>query len=256
MLAREFTEMKRKASAQQPKGQRKGKKPKTRSGFSSVARTRGAAVQGEMKYFDTLLTATSLVASADWTATEFDSTTTGTFFCPSVGAAVNQRIGKSAKVMKLKIHGAINVAAQTDQTAADSACQVRMLLVQDTQTNSTQMQGEQVMTPPATATALLAVNSFQNIDNFGRFKVLKDKTFTIQNPNFSWDGTNIEQTGLIKPFKFSVNFSKNPVVVRFNNTNGGTFADIIDNSFHLLVNISNAGLVPTINWQCRTCFKE
>lgn len=229
--------------------------PKQRAGYSSVPRTRGAQVTGEMKYFDQEVSATALVASADWTVTEFDPGATGTLFVPVVGAAVNQRIGKACKVFKIKINGNISVPPQTNQVATDASCQVRMILVQDLQTNSAQAQGEQVMTAPTTATAALATTSFQNINNFGRFKVLKDKTFVLQNPSITFDGTNIEQSGLIKPFKIGASF-KLPVQVRFNATNGGTIADIVDNSWHLIINTTSINLAPVISYNCRVCYKE
>lgn len=226
-----------------------------RKGFSSVARTRGAAVTGEMKYFESLLSASALTASVDWTGTEHDPATLLTLFDPIVGAGVNQRIGKSVKVLKIKIKGIIASAPQIDQTAADGGSMIRMLLVQDMQTNSAQCQGEQVMAAPGTATSNLVNQSFQNIDNFGRFRVLKDITTNLQNPNMSYDGTNMEQAGLIRSFKMTAIF-KNPVIVRFNATNGGTIADIVDNSFHFIAQTSNIALAPTISYNCRVCYKE
>ena len=208
-----------------------------------------------MKYFDTELALTALTASTDWTGTEFDPTTFNTLFVPVVGAGINQRIGKGAKVYKIKIRGSIVCASQVDQTSADSGTQIRLLLVQDKQTNATQAQGEQVMTDPTAASAAVAVNSFQNIDNFGRFRVLKDKTIILDNSNLSWDGTNMEQAGQVRTFKINIRF-KVPVSVRFNATNGGTVADIVDNSFHIIANASSTGLAPNITYQSRVCFKE
>jgi len=242
--------MKRKADTQ--RSAKTTKKSKNRKGFSSVARTRGAAVTGEMKYFDTVVNGTALVASTAWTGTEFDGAA-GTLFVPVVGAGVNQRIGKGAKVIKIKIHGLIQGNAQSDQTAADNPAVIRLALVQDTQSNSVQAQGEEVFT--ATGNAASIPLTFQNIDNFGRFKVLRDKTIVLQNPNFTYDGTNVEQQGLVKTWKISHTFKK-PVPVRFNATNGGTFADIVDNSFHIMANSSSIGLAPAISYYCRICFKE
>lgn len=229
------------------------KPKKTRKGFTSVPRTRGASVQGEMKYFDTERAAVAIAATADWTNSEVDPATFNTLFVPVVGAAVNQRIGKAAKVMKIRIRGTINAAKQGDQTGSDNPSIVRYALVQDFQTNSAQAQGEQVF---ATATAASSnVFVHQNVDNFGRFRVLHDKTVVLQNPNSTYDGTNIEQQGLAKPFKISHVFQK-PVEVRFNATNGGTVADIVDNSWHMLANSSNGDLAPTISYICRVYYKE
>lgn len=225
---------------------------KTRKGYSSTARTRGAAVTGEMKYVDNGFSG-ALTASTNWTGTEVDPATVNTLLAPVVGAGVDQRIGKSIKVMKIKIKGNVNTASQIDQTAADGAAQIRIALYQDMQTNSTQAQGEDVMS--SFGSALLNVSTFQNINNFGRFRVLKDMNFVIQNPNMTYDGTNIEQAGLLKPFKMNIVF-KEPVVIRFNNTNGGTVADIIDNSFHVIAMTSNTALAPTLNYVSRVCYKE
>jgi len=228
------------------------KRQKNRKGYSSVARTRGAAVTGEMKYFDTEKDGTALPASNEWTGTEFDLTA-NSLFTPVVGAGVNQRIGKEAKVLKIRINGLIVAPSQADQVAADSSSLCRVMLVQDTQTNAAQMQGENLMTSGTTDT--IGINTFQNIDNFGRFRVLGDKFISLQNPNMSYDGTNVEQAGLIKRFKFVYKF-KNPVKVRFNNTNGGTIADIVDNSFHIIANSHNISLAPQISYYSRFYYKE
>lgn len=242
-------------SASAKKQQRGGMTKRPRKGYSSVARTRGAQVTGEMKYFDTERTSVAIAASVDWTGTEYDPATFNTLFAPTVGAGVNQRIGKSVKVHKIKIHGLLNVPAQANQAAADVADVVRLAVVQDCQTNAAQAQGEQVFTSPTSATAYQAVCSFQNIDNFGRFKVLKDKTIKFPQPILAYDGTNIEQGGFEIPFKFSLNF-KTPVVVRFNATNGGTIADIVDNSWHVMANATGVTTAQTIIYNSRVCYKE
>jgi len=144
-------------------------------------------------------------------------------------------------------------AAQQNQTGAEPAANIRIIVYLDKQTNSAQAQGEQVMTAGSSdATALL---SFQNIDNFGRFQVLMDKNVILQNPNMSYDGTNIEQSGLSKTFKFNKKFKK-PIEVRFNATNGGTIADIVDNSLHVLALCDNDDLAPLISYYSRVCYKE
>lgn len=238
--------------------------PRTRKGFSSVARTRGASVTGEMKYYDTELGLTAIPASVDWTATELDPSTTQEpvpvatplgLFQPTIGSGVNQRIGKSCKVLGIKLNGLINVPQQADQTTTDAGLTCRVILYQDMQTNSAQAQGEQLMTDPTTNSAAVAVNTFQNINNFGRFRVLKDKFYTFNPPTITYDGTNIEQMGALRQFKFKKRF-KNPIIVRFNATNAGTIGDIVDNSFHVIANCNNAGLVPSLAYNCRVTYKE
>ena len=125
------------------------------------------------------------------------------------------------------------------------------------QTNGTQAGGQLVMTP--TTTAVQAPHTFQNIDNFGRFKVLKDKTAIIQDPNTGGAANSHDSNGKVVTFKFTIKFRK-PIQVRFNNTNGGTVADIIDNSLHFFANSSNgltSGALPVyVTYLSRVCYKE
>lgn len=231
----------------------RGSKAK-RTGYDTVARTRGVYAAGEMKYFDTICNAQAVAASADWTGTENDPTTFLTLCVPQVGAAINQRIGKAVNIHKIKIHGEVRLSVQAGQMTTDAGWTIRLALVQDLQSNGAQAQGEQVFT--GAASTVLAVNTFQNIDNFGRFRVLKDKFIKLEDPNIVSDSaTNASwsQNGKVVPFKWTVIFKK-PVVMRFNATNGGTIADIVDNSFHVMANTTVAGV--TISYCSRVCYKE
>jgi len=243
--------MKRKGGALERNGKRK--KPRARKNTSSVARTRGAAVTGEMKYFDSTLLGTSVSEDHTWANSNLDPTTLNTLFAPSNGAGVTQRIGKACKVMKLRMRFHLQSAQQTNQTVADPSCDCRIILFQDTQSNAAQPAGTLVMT--GGSNDYNGILQFQNIDNFGRFKVLMDKTINLQNPTMTYDGTNIEQSGISKVWKFTKKF-KVPVTVRFNAVNGGTIADIVDHSWHVIGLCNNDELIPQLSYQARFCFKE
>ena len=146
-------------------------------------------------------------------------------------------------VLKITIRGHISVIAQANQTSADQPGDVRLIMFQDMQTNGSQAQGEDLMAAPGAATGLLCNSTFQNAANFGRFRVLRDKMISLRQAEMVYDGTNIEQEGFTVPFKLSYRFRK-PVVVRFNATNGGNVADIVDNSFHLLAQSTNISHAP------------
>jgi len=244
------------------------KRPAARKGYTSVARTRGAAVTGEMKYFDCELNGVNITATTTtWPAgTMTDPGTTINLgsaavatplclFAPTVGAALNQRIGRKVKVLKVKVHGTLNVVAQTAQSTCDPSCAIRLLLVQDMQTNAAQMTGAQLINDAGGAFTTL--EAFQNPNNFGRFRVLKDKMFMFQNPNLAGSPTagDVIQGSLRTKFKFVVNF-KVPVECHFNATNGGTVADIVDNSFHLVCAADSVTLVPSLYYYSRVSYKE
>jgi len=244
------------------------KKTGKRAGYSSVARTRGAAVTGEMKYFDCDASSITIAScTTTWVAgTITDPLTTINLgsaavanplcLCaPTVGAALNQRVGRKITVRKIKVHGMVVCAQQAAQAAADPSTKIRIVLVQDQQTNAAQMTGAQLFND-ATAAAT-TINSFQNPNNFGRFRVLKDKMITMGNLNLAGSPTanDVVQAGQRVQFKFAVNF-KEPVTVHFNATNGGTVADIVDNSFHLLTATDNNAYAPVIAYYTRVCYKD
>ncbi len=251
-------------SLHKPKRQRTNRK-----GYGSVARSRGAAVTGEMKYFDTELQATTLAAvTTTWVATTLkDPTTTINIgdaavatplclFAPLKSAALNGRIGREVKVLKIKVRGSLQVPAQNLQATADASTLVRILLVQDSQTNAAAMTAAALLNDAGQATTTIL--SYQNPNNFGRFRVLKDKTTNMSDLNLANDTQatgGIIQAGKNIPFKFNVNFKK-PVSVRFNATNGGTVADIIDNSFHIIMGVNQAAYATQGAYYCRITYKE
>lgn len=242
--------------------------PKTRKGFQSTARTRGAAVQGEMKYFDCDYSSTALgLVTTTWVAaTMADPLTTInlgsaavanplTLCVPTVGAALNQRVGRKITILKVKVHGTIIINTQAAQPTADAAAKVRLVLVLDQQTNAAQMTGAQLFNDGTGATTV--IQAFQNPNNFGRFRVLKDKMIQLGNLNLTGSPTagDVIQSGMKVNFKFAVNFKK-PIVVHFNATNGGTVADIVDNSLHLVAATDSNALSPNLTYYSRVCYKD
>jgi len=239
-----------------------------RAGYGGVARAQGAAVVGEMKYFDCERDADALAAvTTTWVAgTMQDPDTTINLgaaavanplclFAPTVGAALNQRIGRKVKVLKIKLHGLIHFSTGAAGNAAKNATAVRLMLVQDCQTNAAQMTGAQLMNDASAASSTLM--SFQNPNNFGRFKVLKEKRYILQDPNMvgTTGGADIAYNGHKMNWKLTVNF-KTPIDVHFNATNGGTVADIVDNSFHIVAGVDTVTYTPLITYYSRVCYKE
>lgn len=207
----------------------------------------------ERKYYTASrngLALTDLTTNDDWTGTEADIATTNCLFAPVTGDDFNNRDGRKVQVIAIKIRGFVEADAQTNQTTADQSCMIRMLLLVDKQTNATQFNGEDVLSGQ---TNTRCINAFQNPAFFGRFKVLKDKQFILQNPSMTFDGTNVEQSGVRRMFKITHKFRK-PMVVHFNATNGGTVADIIDNSFHIMAGYDQGGLNPSLTYTVRTTF--
>lgn len=223
--------------------------------YQTVPRTRGVYAMGEHKYFDQAIYGT-VAKSSTWSGALTEDPTKKTIFAPKQGAGINERIGREVNVHKIRLFGYVQLGSENDSASAAVYGQgVRLLVVQDLQTNATQMDSADLMDGSSNNSVITA---FQNIDNFGRFRVLKDKLLIVQDPNFLKDGTDatkIDTNAIIRPFKISINFKK-PIRVRFNQTNGGTIADIVDNSFHVVANARTFGAAdatqPTVSISYRS----
>lgn len=243
-------------------------RPAQRAGYGSTARARGAAVTGEMKYFDCERDSGAISAvTTTWVAgCMVDPTRTINLgdasvatplclFAPKVSAALNGRIGRKAHVYKVRIAGTIKIPPQTAQGTADASPTIRLALVLDKQSNAAQMTAATLFNDAAGAET--TITAFQNPNNFGRFRVLKEKYYQFSNVNLTGDpsASNLVQCGCTINFKMSVSF-KQPVQVNFNATNGGTVADIIDNSLHIVCGATSVAMAPVIAYYSRVCYKE
>lgn len=209
-------------------------------------------IQGERKYFDSLRSGFALTSSATQTAgLEADPATTNTLFAPTQGDDISNREGRNVYVYSITIKGSLTTTAATAETAADTCQGVRMILCIDKQTNGAQMNSEDLITSSNPGTF-----NFQNTQFFGRFRILKDKTYTFPPTPIAANGTaaQIFQGSVVKYFKIKHKFAV-PLRVNFNATNGGTVADIVDNSFHLIAGRDKADPGVTLNYQCRVSFK-
>lgn len=209
----------------------------------------------EPKYFDTGKLDASISVANTWAGSEVDPTTFNTLCVPIKGSGINQRIGRRIAVKKIKIRGFIIVPGQSSQSTADAAQYFRLVLFMDKQTNGTQAQGEEVFADPQVAANGNACLTFQSLNNFGRFEVLKDEVKTISNLNMTGPAASIVTAGYMVPFKMTKTF-RDPVAVHFNETNGGTVADIVDNSFHLLAKTSSVGMNASLSYEARVVYKD
>jgi len=239
-----------------------------RSGTSAVPRALGAQVTSEMKYFDTERAETQLAAcTTQWVSGQlFDPTVSidlgnpavigPPLFCPQQGNGLNGRIGRKVHLYKIRIQGTISMPNQSNQSIADPASKIRLMLVLDKQTNGTNMAPSLFMSPASSA--LVTINSFQNPQNFGRFQLLKEKTYIVSSGQLGNSGAaapDLMQSGTKIHFKLNYVFKK-PLLVNFNATNSGLIGDIIDNSIHVIAATDSISLDPRVAYYARCCFKE
>lgn len=234
----------------------RGIKKKVRFNPRTTTISRLSRLTGETKYFDSFLAKTNIAGSGltNWIGTNVDPLSSLTLFSPDLGTDIDDRIGRKVAVMSIKMNITISVAAQAAGSAADEASVVRLIMFQDMQSNGAQALGNEVMEgAPAVANDL----QFQNRGHFGRFKVLWDKRFVLQDPNFAGTGAadTFDQQGLKKVLKLRKKF-KTPVTVNFGTSGLGLGTSIVDNSWHILATTDSNQLVPQISYVCRTSYKD
>jgi len=218
-----------------------------------MARTPGGQITADNHYFDTERSATTIASNvASWTGSEYDPDTTAmlSLFNPIQGNDIASREGRKVFVKKIRVYGVLTVPTQSGATTADPEANVRIILYQDMQTNGTQSQGEDVI---ESGNGSDAIHMFMNLKNLGRFKVWHDKFYVITQRNISGQGAGntIEQCGASRNFKISI---KPNCYVNYNAVNGGTVADVVDNSWHIIANVQATSLATNIAYKVRTVF--
>jgi len=265
---------KRGRSSSSSRGKRSKSRSKSRSrsrnrkGYGSVARSRGAAVTGEMKYFDCERVGTALVVpTTSWLPTTImDPSSTinlgdtavpnpACLFVPKATASLNGRIGRKVLVHSIKVRGYLKCPTISGEADLVEPTHVRLLLVLDMQTNASQMLPSAVLNGGSEVNT--TINSYMNPNNFGRFRILKDLKFNFASSAAANNNaaTTITMMQPMKNWKMSHKF-KTPLLVDFNATNGGTVADIIDNSFHIMTGASDISINPFIAYYSRVSYTD
>lgn len=177
-------------------------------GFRAVRGVNNPAGRRELKFVDT-----------DISPIELD--TTGTVLPLNVmaqGSSQSTRIGNKITNMSVFVRVSVN-----NGTTAGSAPGIRMMLVYDTQVNAALPAITDILT-------LATINGLTNLANRDRFTILWDRV---------WSPPMIVNDTTISEFRevFSV-YRKFKLDTIFNNTSGGTIADIQTGALYL-VGLSN-----------------
>lgn len=219
-----------------------------------VPRTPGGQITSERKYKDYRCSSFAVaVTNSSFTSAEANPNVgaPGCLFAPVQGNDISEREGRNVYVHTIRIQGVIEVASQTGQSAIDMQQTCRLILCMDKQTNGTAMNSEDLI---MSSGGVPGTFQFQNTGNFGRFQILKDKIISFPPFPVAANGAGqVFQAGCSKYFKIKYTF-KTPIKVNFNATNGGTVADIVDNSFHLLAGRDNADTPVNLDYQVRVGF--
>lgn len=216
----------------------------------------GGYVGVAKKYVDTWNTGTAMVAPTDAAGGELDATGVTVGALSQLlgivqGDGPTFRDGENVRWTSIQLQGTVTCAPQVDQTAIDVGTKVFLALVLDTQTNAAQLNSEDVYSNPS-ASAANAPHPLRDMQRTKRFKVLRTWTHEFMPPAVSYDGTNIEQGGLIWSFDCYINLDITQQYV----SNSSVISSIQDNSFHLIGYTNSTALAPTVQYLCRGRFSD
>ena len=174
----------------------------------------------EKKYFDVGINTSVTWAGTTWADSEVPADNyvnssgapaayTDSCLLPTAqGNAYGQVNGNKYKLERIRVKGIISAGILSDQADMQNARKARLLLVLDTAPSGAQAQGEDVMQDFGAESE--NIYAFQRIgDSGGRFKVLKDKIYNLDNIVAGTDGTNTNSLAFQdKVFKFDCPFKK------------------------------------------------
>lgn len=206
-------------------------------------------VKPETKYFDVGINTAVTWNGGDWADSEVPADNyvnssgaaaayTDSALIPTAqGSGYGQVDGNKYKLKKIRVKGKIRVPSLAAQSTAAASSTVRLMLVEDTQPNGAQAQGEDVMQDVGVAAE--NIHTFMRVaNNLGRFRILKDKTWILNPatlaPNTDAGGTIVGAYNGVS-FKWAINFAK-PVDVSIKAGNATpTIAGTINRNYFLLL---------------------
>lgn len=226
--------------------------------FSSLVGGAGSTPSNlRTKFLDTAGTV-SFVAPSDAAGGEMDPTSgcTGCLSSPAVGTGEQQRVGRKILLKSLQIKGNISGASLGDQADVLPAPECFLAVVLDKQTNAAQLNSEDVY-KNTLANATLAHLPLRDLEQSSRFKVLKEKRWSLLLDAVGTDGTSTN-TATFKRVSFDwfIQF-KRPIRVVFNAVaDTADVAQVVDNSIHLVGFANTTNYTPTLRYNCRVKFED
>lgn len=229
-----------------------------------------ATAAKETKYFDTGIAGGITWAGTTWADSEVpcdtyvtSSGTTGVYtdsaLIPSAnGSAYGEVAGNKYTLCALRIRGALSALSLSDQADIPQTYLARLVLVEDSQPNGAQAQGEDVLQDIDSAGENFF--SFLRIPNgLGRFRIVKERLVQIPVTASGTDGTNTNSVAFQSvPFKMSIK-PNCLVTIKAGNATPTVAGLINKNYFLLLAGITGAGggaVQIIINAASRAYYKD
>jgi len=196
-----------------------------------------------LNYFRTRAAGTIAPVST-WVGTWKDPTSSGTLCSPARGSGISQRKGNQIEIQDLAIQGHLfyQPTLKADQLdRVEYPVVVRVSLVLDKASHGSQPLSEDVFTTTSANDYIYAPPSLQGQHRY----TVWDQFFEIS-PTVATCHTYETSPGVFIPviltggqyIPFNLRLQlEEPLRVRFNQSNTGTMSDILDNSFHVSMNV-------------------
>ncbi len=207
-------------------------------------RRTGGFVGREMKFVDYEVTATALVAGV---AGGEKNPANGCLNGVTIGDGESERDGRKYTMHSVHVRGFFQ---QPGTSTKGGTATVRIAIVIDTQTNKGSMSAEDCFLD---VTDSQSTDAFRNLQNSGRFVVLKDKTYVLNRIANLGNGTANDSSEVQRKFSFNI---KIPDKWKIVNTGGTTnnVNVITTNSIHLLSWCNDVTDAPNIRYNSRVRF--
>lgn len=211
--------------------------------FGAAANARSGGFNGiELKFIDYRVTSPGFALAATVTTAEHDPTGIGSISAIAQGDGEENRDGRKCTLTAVNVKGFVTLQALNNDLIAQNPVTCRVALVWDTQTNGVQLNSEDVFTQG------LAPYGYRNLQYTKRFKVLADRTFTMNYGGGAGSGTN-DWVGDRQEFSFN---KKINIPVLHSGTTA-VVASCTDNSLHIIAWASDGAKI-NLNYNSRIRF--
>lgn len=218
----------------------------------------------EKKIYEQYKLVTIPVATTDLTNGDSGQDING-LFNPQEGSGERNRIGRRCTVVSIQVKFFIEEPAATTVTGVAAMiiaqpAQIFIALVQDKQTNNALYSGSELVysdtgLPDATATGVQCMAPFRNLKHVNRFKVLATRTVRTPEASFSEDTQGNEYHISHTHTTVEPMFLKVRIPILFEGSNG-TIADVVNNSFHIIMWTDDVASAPVCHVVSRFRFVE
>lgn len=223
---------------------------KTLARRRSVNYRTGGFMGIENKFIDYTLNSGTLTSS--WAGAEHNPTTIDCLSAVAQGDGESSRDGRKYAVNSVHLQGQVSHLAAESETVPAPDIIVKVALVQDTQTNGTELSAENVFSDAA---ATHDVYGFRNLQFVKRFKVLAHKwiTLPVGQSTTNEGGINLFANNKVSR-KWSMNYKfKEPMIVNCTGTTA-VVGSIADNSLHLIACANDNSATTTVSYISRCRF--